>query len=154
MDRGRAGSTPPHPLSSSGNSTKETTMRIMRVLVAALSATAVVSLASVQAQLPTLIDQVQEDWKVIVTNPDISAVGPQITTCMSPVSNGSTPFVAFDVNYREFPSFAAGGMQLQVWSGGSVLSTSSLGSAQFTTPNEVVTWTQSMKITAGHITYD
>jgi hypothetical protein len=131
-------------------------MRISRILAAAFSATAIVSLAAAMAQTPpaTLVDRVEEDWKVVVTNPDVSGCGPQITTCMSPVSNGSTPFVAFDVNYREFPSFAAGGMQLQVWSGGSVLSTATVGTTQFTTPNEVVTWTQSMSINSGTISYD
>src|SRR5690242_5875476 len=120
-------------------------MRIPRILAAALSASAVVSLATVVAQTPVglaHIDHVEEDWQVVVTKPDVAGVGPQVTTCMSPVSNGSTPFVAFDINYREFPSFSAGGLQLQVWSGKTVLSTSTLGSNQFATANETVTWTQ------------
>src|SRR3954465_3626295 len=127
-------------------------MRIPRVLAAALSAGVMVSLATVMAQIPVglpLIDHVEEDWKVVITKPDVAGVGPQVTTCMSPVSNGSTPFVAYDINYREFPSFSAGGMQLQVWSGKTVLSTSTLGSNQFATPNETVTWTQSMQISNG-----
>jgi hypothetical protein len=132
-------------------------MRISRILVTALSASVIVSLAAVTAQaLPilTLVDRVEEDWKVVVTDPDVTGCGPQITTCMSPVSNGSTPFVAFDVNYREFPTFAAGGLQLQVWSGGTILSTSTLGSTQFATPNETVTWTQGMEISNDTIRYD
>src|SRR3954453_10581136 len=132
-------------------------MRIPRILAAALSASVIVSLAAAMAQSPgllPLVDRVEEDWKVVVANPALTGVGPQVTTCMSPVSNGSTPFVAFDVNYREFPTFSAGGMQLQVWSGTSVLSTASSGTAQFATPNETVTWTQSMKVSSGTITFD
>lgn len=125
-----------------------------RALMAFLSASVLISLASAQAQTPVqLIDQVQEDWKLVVRAPDTVGVGPQITTCMSPVSDKSSPFVAFDLNYREYPSFQAGGMQLQVWSGGSVLSTSSQGSNQFSTVNETVTWTQQMSISAGTLTY-
>ena len=130
-------------------------MRIPRFLAAGLTASAIVSLAAAMAQTPsTPIDRIEEDWKVVVATPDVTGVGPQVTTCMSPVSNGSTPFVAFDVNYREFPTFAAGGMQLQVWSGGSVLSTATLGTAQFTTTNETITWTQSMQLSSGNIAYD
>jgi hypothetical protein len=125
-------------------------MSVARVLVAFITASLVVSLASAMAQTSSpVIDQVQEDWQLVVTTPDVPAVGPQITTCMSPVSDNSTPFVAYDLNYREYPQFAAGGMQLQVWSGEDVLSTDSYGSNQFSTPNETVTWTQSMAIGSG-----
>jgi hypothetical protein len=132
-------------------------MRILRILAVALSASAIVSLAAATAQTPVVlsqIDRVEEDWELVVKTPNLTTVGPQVTTCMSPVSNGSTPFVAFDVNYREFPSFEAGGLQLQVWSGKTVLSTSTLGTNQFETADETVTWTQSMKIFNGTIAYD
>lgn len=99
------------------------------------------------------IDRVEEDWQLVVAQPDIEAVGPQITTSMSPVADGSSPFVAFDLNYSEYPSFQAGGMQLQVWSGNELLDTSSEGTAQFNTPGETVTWTQRMSLSNGSIEY-
>jgi hypothetical protein len=129
--------------------------RVLLILAAFLSASVLVSLATVRAQAPApIVDQVQEDWKLVVATPDQAAVGPQITTCMSPVSDDSSPFVAFDMNYREFPSFTAGGLQIQVWSGQDVLTTSTLGTAQFSTSDEVVTWTQQMTLGGGKITYD
>ncbi len=98
-------------------------------------------------QTPAIVpDKVEEDWKLVVSTPDYVGVGPQITTAMSPVGDDSTPFAAFDLNYREYPNFQAGGMQIQVWSGDNVLDTSSQGSAQFSTPGETVTWTQRMSI--------
>jgi hypothetical protein len=99
-------------------------------------------------------DQIEEDWKLVVGTPDIVGVGPQITTSMSPVGDDSTPFAAFDLNYREYPDFQAGGMQIQVWSGKDVLSTASEGSAQFSTAGETITWTQRMRAISGTITYD
>src|SRR5262249_25694473 len=83
------------------------------------------------AQSPAIVpDQIQEDWQLVIGTPDVIGVGPQITTSMSPVSDNSTPFAAFDLNYREYPDFQAGGMQIQVWSGPNVLSTASHGSNQ------------------------
>lgn len=99
------------------------------------------------------IDRVEEDWQLVVDQPDVEAVGPQITTVMSPVADGSSPFVAFDLNYSEYPSFQAGGMQLQVWSGTRLLDVSSEGSAQFGTPGETVTWTQRLSLADGTIAY-
>jgi hypothetical protein len=124
------------------------------IALLAVSITAL-PLGTLLAQSPTIApDEVQEDWQLVVGTPDIIGVGPQITTSMSPVSDDSTPFVAFDLYYREYPNFQPGGMQLQTWSGNNVLGTSSHGSAQFQTPNETITWTQDMSVDAsGNVTY-
>jgi hypothetical protein len=83
-----------------------------RIIMILVSGSLLLSMATAMADLPPVIDRVQEDWTLVVASPDLVGVGPQITTCMSPVSDNSTPFVAFDMNYREFPSFSAGGLQL------------------------------------------
>src|SRR6516225_2505779 len=61
-------------------------------------------------------DQVEEDWQLVIASPDPDESGPQITTCMSPVSDGSTPFVAFDLNYIDYPPFSPGGLEVKVYS--------------------------------------
>src|SRR5262249_19730384 len=85
-------------------------------------------------------DRVEEDWQVVIAAPNPDEVGPQITTCMSPVPDGSTPFVAFDLNYRDYPSFQAGGLQLKVYANGkvtdSVMDSSSQGNNLLQTTNE------------------
>jgi hypothetical protein len=124
------------------------------IVILALSIVALPLGAIVAQAPPTVPDQVEEDWQLVIGTPDIIGVGPQITTSMSPVSDDSTPFAAFDLNYREYPSFQNGGMQIQVWSDDDVLATSSHGSAQFSTAGETVTWTQRMSIaTGGTVTY-
>src|SRR5215218_4035747 len=129
-------------------------MRTPRLLMAFLSASVLVSLGTASAQSPPqVIDKVEEDWRLVVATPRLVSVGPQITTCMSPVSNHSTAFVAFDLNYREYPTFAPGGMQIQIWLNQSLQSTASQGSTQMATANEVVTWTQQMSVTDGVVTY-
>jgi hypothetical protein len=104
------------------------------------------------AQAP---DQVEEDWKLVVATPDVAGVGPQITTSMCPLADRTqAPFVAFDLNYREYPSFAAGGYQAQVWSGDQLLQNSTGGKTdQFATTNETITWTQRMSLSNGQVSY-
>ena len=99
------------------------------------------------------INYVEEDWQLVVATTDQTGVGPQITTCMSPTSDPSQPFVAFDMNYREYPSFSPGGMQIQVWSGNSVTATSTQGSSQLANNNETITWTQCLGLASGQATY-
>lgn len=99
-------------------------------------------------------DRVEEDWELVVSNPDPLGVGPQVTTCMAADSGDPSTFVAFDMNYREYPAFRAGGMQLQVWSSKQVIGTASRGTEVFNTPGETVSWTQRMWIDAGRVYYD
>jgi hypothetical protein len=101
-----------------------------------------------------LPDRIEEDWVVVVATPDLERVGPQITTSMGPTAVRTTaPFVAFDLNYREYPSFIAGGMQLQVWSGGTLQKYATSKTEQFNTQGEQITWTQRMSLSVGTITY-
>ncbi|SIO23901.1 hypothetical protein SAMN05444166_3178 [Singulisphaera sp. GP187] len=129
-------------------------MRIPRIIKVLVSGSVFLSLATAMADPVPVIDQVQEDWSLVVASPDLDGVGPQITTCMSPVSDNSTPFVAFDMNYREFPSFSAGGLQLQVWSNGRVPTTCTQETAQLATANETITWTQQISLSNNNLNYD
>jgi hypothetical protein len=97
-------------------------------------------------------DKVEEDWQLVIASPNPDEAGPQITTCMSPVSDESTPFVAFDLNYRDFPTYQAGGLEVKVYANGNVTDfvtdSSSQGNNLFQTTNETITWTQRISLTA------
>jgi hypothetical protein len=98
---------------------------------------------------------VEEDWELEVTKPDVTGVGPQVTTCMAPIAGNPSPFfVAYNLNYREQPKFLPGGMQLQVWANKQILSTAADQSAQFNTPGEKLTWTQRMALVGGQVVYN
>ncbi len=126
--------------------------RVALLSVALLSA----SLASVTAQSTGPVpDTVQEDWQLVVNTPDIPGVGPQITTCMRPGGPAGTAFVAFDLNYKEYPDFSPGGMQVQVWSNNQIINAASQKSKQLQYPNETITWTQQMSVdTSGNVWYE
>lgn len=131
-------------------------MRPPRLALMLLSALLTLSVAAAfgQIQGTSAPDAVEEDWQLVIASPDPYSIGPQITSVMSPVSDSSTPFFAFDMNYREYPVFSAGGMQVQVWSSGNVTGTSSQGTALFNTAGEVITWTQRMSLSGGNMNYD
>lgn len=130
-------------------------MNFRKPILSACAALVCASLASVSAQSSNpVITGVEEDWSLVINSPDVTGIGPQVTTCMRPAGDDAAPFVAFDLNYREYPTFQVGGMQIQVWANNRVVNTSSQGTAQFQTANETVTWTQRMSISNGTVTYD
>lgn len=107
-----------------------------------------------RAQVPAGTAWIEEDWKVVVATPSPTEQGPQIFTAMSP--NGdiqNTPYFMFNLNFRDVvtanPRFTAGGVQVQCWSGMTELTggLATEGTAQLSTTNETITWTQRMRFT-------
>ncbi|MFO0950155.1 MAG: hypothetical protein U0835_03190 [Isosphaeraceae bacterium] len=135
-------------------------MRFRRpAAVAATAFLAVLAVAANAQQTTTTVqddgpDMVQEDWELVVGAPNPTEVGPQITTVMCPIDNSTAPFVAFDMNYREYPTFAPGGMQIQVWANERVTATAGQGNSLFNTQGETVTWTQKMYVSSGFLVYN
>lgn len=126
--------------------------RIASVIVLTIAAFGQARQTPAQTASP---DRIEEDWKLIIATPDVAGVGPQITTSMSPVADRTqAPFVALDLNYREYPSFSPGGLQAQVWSDDK-LGQYATGTAtdQFATANETITWSQRMSVAGGTMTY-
>lgn len=127
--------------------------RALLLLTLTVLAVGGMSLAT-RAQVSLLPDRIEEDWQLVIANPDPTSAGPQMTTTMSPTGDlTSAPFVAFDMNYREYPDFTPGGMQIQVWNGQDLVQTDSQGSSQASTANETITWTQQLKLSSGTLTY-
>lgn len=98
-------------------------------------------------------DQIEEDWQIVLDTPDPATAGPQITTTMGPVSDGSSQFFIFNMNYRDQPEFKPGGLEIEIWMGKELINTLSKGTEQCSTNGETITWTQRMKITSGTITW-
>jgi hypothetical protein len=120
-----------------------------RVMFAAAVFASVCSIkSSGQTSSSPAPDMIEEDWQVVLGTPDPVGVGPQLTTCVSPVSDGSSAFFAFNLNYSDSPSFQAGGIQAKVCKGQNVLSSSAQGSGVFQTGGETITWTQRVQLTS------
>lgn len=107
------------------------------------------------AAAPAGATRVEEDWVVILGTPDATLQGPQITTALSSTELLADVHMVFELNSRPLPDFTGGGMQLQCWSGDLLLAykgNSDNGLLQ--TPGEVITYTTSMKITGGLVSFD
>lgn len=107
--------------------------------------------ATTAADVPP--DEIQEDWQVVVGVPDPDGHGPQISTSMSPVEDRSTPFFVFNLNHRDRPSFSAGGLQAQVWSGEEVIDLATKGQEECSAEGETITWTQSIKLSSDRVSF-
>jgi hypothetical protein len=117
------------------------------------------SLGLAQTASSTVADQVEEDWMVVINDPDPESTGPQITTCLSPVS-GSSAFVAFCLNYRDDPEWKPGGLQIKAYGeaiGASrdrpLVASDTANTEPFQTVGETITWTQRISISSGTLSY-
>jgi hypothetical protein len=101
------------------------------------------------------IIRVEEDWELVVLNPDSSTESPQVTCILSPLGHVGGLHMAFEVNHRTQPSFSGGGTQLQVWSGGTLWNHRNgpnYGRLQHN--NETVRWTQQMRLSGGSLEFE
>ena len=121
-------------------------------VILATAATLVLTLGTAY-QGSTVPDRIEEDWQLVLGNPDTAANCPQLSTSMSPSGSDSVPVFLFKLNYRDRPHYAPGGLSAQVWQSKSFLSNSDQGTAQINTPQETITWTQKMTLAGGKLNY-
>jgi hypothetical protein len=103
---------------------------------------------------PPAFDRVEEDWELVINETDLVAEGPQITTAMSPTGDTSGKFFAFNLNYRSQPSYVPGGLEVVAFDGEVVGNKSTQHTARLATSGESITWTQSMGISGGILSYE
>ena len=120
--------------------------RFVGTLLALTAVAVVVSNSGARAQVPsTDVYSIEEDWQLIVTDPDVNENGPQITCTISP-SDMSSAYCAFDLNYHTQPDYIAGGMQLHTWDPTDpVQFANSTHNNLMAISNETVTWTTRMR---------
>ena len=111
--------------------------------------------APAQAQTSDPVWQVEEQWELVVAQPDAGTSGPQVSCTISPLSSLSGHHAMFDVNHRASPTFAAGGVHLHTWNGDTRLGTISRQSnITLNTTGETLTWKMIMSVQAGVLIFD
>jgi hypothetical protein len=91
--------------------------------------------------------KVQEDWELVLGQPDANSVGPQIAVTMSPFENIETTFFTFEINHRSAPTWQPGGLTIHRWDGEwRQESYDRADRSVMTTNNETVRWTQELRI--------
>jgi hypothetical protein len=109
--------------------------------------------ALAQGQTPTIV-RVQQDWELVVGEPDQDSASPQVVCVLSPRGDVDWTYAAFELNHQNVPDFVPGGMQLQVWRGTrAVVQKQFSSNAQLATPGETITWTQSMSLDDNRLTF-
>jgi hypothetical protein len=124
-------------------------------LVALLTVCATIAVtAGLSAQSPsTDVYRVEEDWSLVVNQPDLDNNGPQVTCAISP-ADMTTAYCALDLNYHTQPDYVAGGLQIHTWDPTDPIEiANSVHTGMLNSPGETVTWTQTMTWSANALTF-
>ncbi len=97
--------------------------------------------------------RIEEDWELVVNEPDQLVSAPQLGTVMTPLKDIEDVYLAFALNHRINPTYTTGGMELQLWYNGNQIGWLSLGNAHFATKGEKVTWTQRLELKNGKLRF-
>lgn len=108
--------------------------------------------AQAQSLSGVFADRIEEDW-VLVLDSTAASGGPQINTVMSPGGDSAQSAVILDINYRHYPTYATGGIQVLVYNQGGLASSKTVVLDPLQTADETVQWTQRMKLEDGQVKY-
>jgi hypothetical protein len=103
---------------------------------------------------PEAVTRVEEDWQLVLNEPDSLVEAPQFHTVMSPSGDLEGLYALVIWNYREIPYFLSGGLQLQSWNGDAVSKRRTIGDALLSTTAETITWTQALDTNGIRLRFD
>jgi hypothetical protein len=131
------------------------TSRILRPTHLTLALAALVIWAGASSARGQDIVEVQEDWELVIADPDANSAGPQITCAISPFGHVSSLYAALELNQQTHPHYIPGGVQLHTWDGECILQSKNFPTdAVLSTQGETIQWTQRMAIVGGQIVFD
>jgi hypothetical protein len=103
---------------------------------------------------PLDVVHVEEDWELVLGEPDSNSVGPQIACTMSPFNNISDTFFTLEINHRSAPYWTPGGLTIHQWSGDwRIQSLDRTDRTVMQTNSETVSWTQVLDVQGGGLTF-
>ena len=95
--------------------------------------------------------RIEEDWQLVVNDPDTVNNGPQVTCTISP-ADLATAYCAFDINYHTQPDYDAGGLQLHTWDPVDPIAYANSSRRNIMqTSGETVSWTLRMTLSNGRL---
>jgi hypothetical protein len=118
---------------------------LFSVLTIALTLPAFLSVAAATTN-DGPVTRIDEDWELVITEPDPEVAAPQVETVMSPFQSLDGFYIAFLLNHRSNPSLAVGGMEVQFWTGDHQLGSRRQDSDVIHHSNETISWTQRLMI--------
>jgi hypothetical protein len=100
------------------------------------------------------ITKVEEDWEIVISEPDTETNSPQICVVCTPTGSLQGKHAVFEINNLVLPQYYGGGLQFQTWNG-----TQAIGERHHddfktaATAGEVITFTTSMRVSEGHVSF-
>jgi hypothetical protein len=123
-----------------------TTGLLLGVLAIALTA------AAQEATVP--YDRIEEDWEIVIAEPDPDTHAPQLINVISPTGDLSEDYGVLELNHCTQPDYLEGGLQLQFWSDDEYqLNYTPQPSLLLAIPNETIRYTVAMSIETGHLKF-
>jgi len=98
--------------------------------------------------------RIEEDWQLVLNEPDNNVDSPQFHTVMSPQGDIDSYYAQVLWNYRETPEFVSGGVQLHSYNGDTQLRRRTVEYPQLNTTAETITWTQALTLEASWVTFE
>jgi len=122
---------------------------------AVMLALTVPSVQSVEIEgLSEPIIRVEEDWELVLNEPDGNVDSPQFHTIMSPEDDLYRNYAQVLWNYRETPGFTPGGVQLQSYDDDVILQRRSIEFQKLDTVAETLRWTQALSTDGVILTFE
>lgn len=103
---------------------------------------------------PLAVMRVEEDWQVVLNEPEADLQAPQFHSIMSPVGNSDELHFQVSWNYREELDFAPGGLQLVAWNGEHLLTARDVRSDALSHSAETIRWTQGLRVAEGRLLFE
>jgi hypothetical protein len=86
--------------------------------------------------------RVEQDWELVVNEPNEHTYSPQYHTVMSPFGHLDSYYAQVTWNYKQETKFILGGLQLQCWDSSTLVRTRGIRTAPLSTESETIVWTQ------------
>jgi len=99
-------------------------------------------------------DRIEEDWELIVGEPDPDSHAPQLLNVISPTGDHAGKYGILELNHSTQPEYFEGGLQMQLWSGDECRETATTSDASLlATTGETIRYTLSMSISYGQLRF-
>jgi len=96
--------------------------------------------------------RIEEDWELVLSAPEPASGSPQISLDLAPEPDSPLAGIML-LNYRDAPSFASGGVQVQLWDGEQRLTSAGLPISPLDVENETITFTLYIERGSGNLRY-
>jgi len=124
-----------------------------RVCLMAGVAALLTAVSVAEVPVSEVVYRVEEDWTLVLNEPDGNVNAPQFHTVMSPYGHFDEYFAQVTWNYRELPDFEAGGFEIQGWQSDEVQHLKDVGEYPLSTSAETITWTQTLATNGNELAF-